>query len=58
MTIRYRVSNKKYRGLVVQERSMVMKAHSQVCLAFGYATVVTQFARYKSSQGLTVNRVY
>ena len=27
---------------------MVMKAHSQVCLAFGYAMIVTQIARSKS----------
>ena len=58
MTVRYLFSNKKYHGLVVQEHSMVMKAHSQVCRPFGYATVVAQFTWYKSLQGLTVKCVY
>ena len=54
ITVRYLVSNKGYHGLVVREHRMVMKAHSQVRLAFGYAPVVAQFARYKSLQSLTV----
>ena len=48
LTVEYLVSNMPYHGLVVQERSMVMKAHSQVCLAFGYITIVAVFAQYKN----------
>ena len=58
LTVKYQASNKRYHGLVAQEHSMVMKEHSQVHLAFGYAMVVTQFARHQSLQLLTVKRVY
>ena len=40
ISVEYLVSIKQYDGLVVQEHSMVMKAQSQVCLAFGYDMVV------------------
>ena len=35
-----------------------MKAHSQVCLAFGYAMIVTQFAHSKSLHCITIEHVF
>ena len=44
VTVEYLFSNMKYHWLVVQEHSIVIKAYSQVRLAFGYATVDTVIA--------------